>query len=203
MMISRTTVLAGTLLISGAWFAGSRTRAEAETTKETKVEAQKDRVDSQAKKQKDQIDDQAKADKDRVDIQAQADKARVDVTADQKKAAIERGEKPSTAAVDPGKTTPRDTTRDVAKDTTKDTTKKDGVGDEVSDTWITTKVKTSFAGDKKLKGSDIHVDTDHNGVVVLSGFVKNDVARSHAVAVARDTKGVREVKDELRLKTDR
>jgi hyperosmotically inducible periplasmic protein len=64
-------------------------------------------------------------------------------------------------------------------------------------------VKTSFAGDKKLKGSDIHVDTDHNGVVVLSGFVKNDVARAHALAVARDTKGVREVKDELRLKSDR
>ena len=65
MMISRTTVLAGTLLISGAWFAGSRTMAEAETTKETKteakVEAQKDRIDDQAKKQKNQIDDQAKA----------------------------------------------------------------------------------------------------------------------------------------------
>ncbi|HEY8924862.1 MAG TPA: BON domain-containing protein [Polyangia bacterium] len=195
MMISRTTVLAGTLLISGAWFAGSRTRAEAETTREAKVEAQKDRIDNQAKKQKNQIDDQAKADKDRVDIQAQADKARVDVSAEQKKAAVERGEKPSTAAVEPGKTT--------ASDTAKDTSKKDGVGDEVSDTWITTKVKTSFAGDKKLKGSDIHVDTDHNGVVVLSGFVKNDVARAHAVAVARDTKGVREVKDELRLKADR
>jgi len=195
MMISRTTVLAGTLLISGAWFAGSRTRAEAETTRETKVEAkveaQKDRIDDQAKKQKNQIDDQAKADKDRVDIQARADKDRVDVNAEQKKAAVERGEKPSTAAVEPGKST------------VQDTSKKDGVGDEVSDTWITTKVKASFAGDKKLKGSDIHVDTDHNGVVVLSGFVKNDVARAHAMAVARDTKGVREVKDELRLKSDR
>jgi len=195
MRISRTTVLAGTLLISGAWFAGSRTQAEAETTKETKVEAkagaQKDRIDDQAKKQKNQIDDQAKADKDRVDIQARADKERVDVNADQKKAAVERGEKPSTVAAEPGKST------------VQDTSKKDGIGDEVSDTWITTKVKTSFAGDKKLKGSDIHVDTDHNGVVVLSGFVKNDVARAHALAVARDTKGVREVKDELRLKSDR
>ena len=190
MMISRTTVLAGTLLISGAWFAGSRTRAQAETTRETKVEAQKDRIDNQAKKQKTQIDDQAKADKDRIDIQAQADKARVDVNADQKKSAVERGEKPSTVTAEAGKTA------------APDSSKKDGVGDELSDTWITTKVKSTFAGDKKLKGSDIHVDTDHNGVVVLSGFVKNDVARAHAVAVARDTKGVREVKDELRLKTD-
>lgn len=193
MMISRTTVLAGTLLISGAWFAGSRTRAEAETTREAKAqakEAKKDRIDDQAKKQKNQIDDQASAEKQRVDIEAKADKARVDVAAEEKKTAIDRGERRSTAATEPGRTAARDPA------------KKDGVGEEVSDTWITTKVKASFAGDRKLKGSDIHVDTDHDGVVVLSGFVRNDVARAHAVAVARETKGVREVKDELRLKAE-
>lgn len=198
MRISRTTVLAGTLLISSAWFAGSRTRAQAETTTEAKSEAQKNRIDDQAKKQKDRIDDQASADKNRVDIQAKADKARVDVNAEQKKAAVDRGEKPSTVAADP--VPARDTTNTT---NTANTTKKDSIGDEVSDTWITTKVKTTFAGDKKLKGSEIHVDTDHNGVVVLSGYVKNDIARAHAIAVARDTKGVHEVKDELRLKTER
>ena len=79
MRISSTTVLAGTLLISGGWFAASRTPAQAETTAEAKAEAQKNRIDDQAKKQKDKIDDQASADKNRVDIQAKADKARVDV----------------------------------------------------------------------------------------------------------------------------
>ena len=83
------------------------------------------------------------------------------------------------------------------------TSTQESTGEYIDDSTITTKVKTSFAGDKKLKGSEIHVDTDHNGVVVLSGFVKNDVARAHALAVARDTKGVHEVKDELRLKSDR
>lgn len=195
MRISRTTVLAGTLLISGGWFAASRTPAQAETTAEAKAEAQKNRIDDQAKKQKDKIDDQASADKNRVDIQAKADKARVDVATDQKKAAVDRGEKASSVAAEPRK--------DMTKDPTVDTAKKDGIGDEVSDAWITTKVKASFAGDKKLKGSDIHVDTDHDGVVVLSGYVKNDVARAHAIAVARDTKGVHEVKDELRLKSER
>jgi len=203
MRISRTTVLVGTLLISGAWFAGSRTRAQAETTTETKTEAQKNRIDDQAKKQKDRIDDQASADKNRVDIQAKADKARVDVNADQKKAAVDRGEKPSTVAAEPVPAKDTTTANAANSNTATNTSKKDGIGDEVSDTWITTKVKTTFAGDKKLKGSEIHVDTDHNGVVVLSGYVKNDLARAHAIAVARETKGVHEVKDELRLKTER
>jgi len=187
MIITRATALAGTLLISGAWFAGSHTRAIAETTSEAKTATQKDRIDDQAKKQKDHIDDQAASEKARVDNQAKVEKARADVRADEKKAAVDRGEK---AASVPG-------------DSGKDSGKKDGIGDEVSDTWITTKVKASFTGDKKLKGSEIHVDTDHKGVVVLSGYVKNDLVRAHAIAVARDTKGVHEVKDELRLKSER
>jgi osmotically-inducible protein OsmY len=40
-------------------------------------------------------------------------------------------------------------------------------------------------------------------VVVLSGYVPTDGARAHAVSVARETKGVHDVKDELRLKTAR
>ena len=181
MIISRTTVLAGTLLISGAWFAGAQTRANADTTAESKAETQKNRVDDQASKEKTRIDDQASAEKTRVENQAKSEKAKVDVRADEKKAAIDRGEKVST---------------------TTGSGKKDGVGDEVTDSWITAKVKASFVGDKKLKGSDIHVDTDHSGVVVLSGYVRNDLARAHAISVARDTKGVHEVKDELRLKAE-
>lgn len=190
MTISRTTVLAGTLLVSGAWLAASHHRASAETTV---ADTQKDRVDDQAKKQKDRIDDQASAEKTRVDDRAKAEKARVDNRADAKKAAIDRGEKGAEPAAGVA-------SNDTAKS---DTTKKDGVGDEVTDTWITTKVKASFVGDKKLKGSDIHVDTDHNGVVVLSGYVKSDLARAHAISVARETKGVHEVKDELRLTKER
>src|SRR5204863_7169262 len=123
---------------------------------------------------------------------AKAEKTRVDNRADAKKAAIDRGEKGAEPAGGV-----------ASNDTAKDTAKKDGVGDEVTDTWITTKVKASFVGDKKLKGSDIHVDTDHNGVVVLSGYVKNDLARAHALSVAREIKGVHEVKDELRLTKER
>lgn len=177
-MTSRTAVLAGTLLVSGAWFAGSHTRALADDKAQARAENKKDRVDDEAKKEKDRIDDQAKA-----------EKARVDLRADEKKNAIDRSKEP------------------IAGDhRTKDRgskTGKDSAGDDVTDAWITTKVKASFVNDSALKGSDIHVDTDHKGVVVLSGYVPTDGARAHAVAVARDTKGVHEVKDELRLKADR
>jgi hyperosmotically inducible protein len=56
-------------------------------------------------------------------------------------------------------------------------------------------------GDKALKHSDIHVDTDHKGILVLSGYVPNEAARAHAVSVARETKGVQRVDDKLEIKT--
>jgi len=168
MVISRTTVLAGTFLICGAWAAGTPSRARGESPAEQKADEQKDRVDDHAKKEKERINDRADAEKNRVDVRA-----------DEKKAAIDR-------RADGNARTGG--------------SKKDGVGDEVTDTWITTKVKASFFDDKVLKGSEIHVDTDHKGVVVLSGYVPSDSARAHAIAVARDTKGVHEVQDKLRLK---
>jgi osmotically-inducible protein OsmY len=176
--ISRTAVLAGTLLVSGAWFAGSSARALADDKAHARAENQKDRVDDEASKEKDRIDDQAKA-----------EKARVDTRAEEKKAAIDRSKEPLASDR---------RTKDHASKGSKDT-----VGEDVSDTWITTKVKASLVNDSALKGSDIHVDTDHKGVVVLSGYVPTDGARAHAVSVARETKGVHEVKDELRLKTAR
>jgi osmotically-inducible protein OsmY len=178
MMISKTAVLAGTLLVSGAWFAGSQTRALADDKTQVRAENKKDRVDDEASKEKDRIDDQAKA-----------EKARVDVRADEKKAAIDRSKEPLASDR---------RTKDRASKGSKDT-----VGDDVTDAWITTKVKASFVNDSALKGADIHVDTDHKGIVVLSGYVPTDGARAHAVSVARETKGVHEVKDELRLKAER
>ena len=159
MRISRSSVLAGTFLISTAWMGIAQlTGAHAED----KAEMQKDRVDDHAKKEKDQVDQQAKKEKEHIDERAQAKKDDID-----------------------HKNT----------DATKPT-----AGNDVTDAWITTKVKASFFGDKALKGADIHVDTDQKGVVVLSGYVPTDSARVHAVAVARDTKGVKKVDDKLQLK---
>lgn len=70
--------------------------------------------------------------------------------------------------------------------------KMDKTGDAVSDTWITSKVKSSFLADDSINGLDIKVETNQ-GVVSLSGVVPSDAERDLAVEKARTIEGVRDV----------
>ena len=70
--------------------------------------------------------------------------------------------------------------------------KLDKAGDAVSDTWITSKVKSSFLADDSISGLDIKVETNQ-GVVSLSGVVPSDAERDLAVEKARTIEGVRDV----------
>jgi len=72
----------------------------------------------------------------------------------------------------------------------------DGVGAAVGDTAITAKVKSSFVGDDRLKGSHIKVVTT-NGVVTLTGTAPTSDSKSAAEAVAQSVKGVRSVDDQV------
>ncbi|BAN50637.1 BON domain-containing protein [Metapseudomonas resinovorans] len=65
----------------------------------------------------------------------------------------------------------------------------DKAEEAVSDTWITSKVKSTFLADKNLSGMDIKVETN-KGVVALSGMVKTDAERDLAVETAKNIKGV-------------
>ncbi len=69
----------------------------------------------------------------------------------------------------------------------------------VSDTWITSKVKSTFIADKSLSALDIKVETNQ-GVVSLSGVVANDAERDLAIAKTQEVEGVRDVAAEA-LKT--
>ncbi len=69
------------------------------------------------------------------------------------------------------------------------------------DAALTTKVKTAFLAEPDLKSLAISVETT-NGVVVLSGAVISTAQIEQAVDIARHVKGVKEVKNDLRLKTD-
>lgn len=71
--------------------------------------------------------------------------------------------------------------------------------DAVTDTWITSKVKSTFLADSELSGIDISVETN-KGVVTLSGVVASDAERDLAVAKAKEIKGVTAVAAEA-LKT--
>ena len=70
---------------------------------------------------------------------------------------------------------------------------------QTDDVAITAGVQAALLGDASLKASEIFVDTDQ-GVVRLSGFVGSADDVAAAAAAARTVKGVRSVRNELRLK---
>jgi len=73
------------------------------------------------------------------------------------------------------------------------------VGEVVDDGWITTKVKATFVEDKLVSAKDIQVET-FKGTVQLSGFADSVDERSRAADLARNIKGVKGVKNDIRLK---
>jgi hyperosmotically inducible protein len=72
------------------------------------------------------------------------------------------------------------------------------VGDTIDDATITTRVKTALLNDPDVGGLRIDVDT-FKGVVTLSGAVKTAAERDQAVAIARRTPGVTDVKSTLQI----
>lgn len=79
------------------------------------------------------------------------------------------------------------------------TSKQAGTGEYIDDTVITAKVKAAILGDDTLKVMEINVET-FKGVVQLSGFVVSPADINRATEVARTVKGVKSVKNDIRLK---
>jgi len=71
-------------------------------------------------------------------------------------------------------------------------------GGAAGDAWITSKIQSRYFADSDVKGRNIDVDTS-NGVVTLKGTVNSHSERNQAVAIARNTDGVREVRDQLQM----
>jgi hyperosmotically inducible periplasmic protein len=72
----------------------------------------------------------------------------------------------------------------------------------VKDSAITKKMKTRLAADHVTSLGDIHVNTDKNGVVWLSGSVKTREAANKAVSIARSTADVKRVHSEIKVVRD-
>ena len=70
------------------------------------------------------------------------------------------------------------------------------VGSYVDDAGIATAVKAKFAEDKSVAATSISVET-LNGVVQLSGFAKSGAEKAQAGNLARNTKNVREVRNNI------
>jgi len=73
-------------------------------------------------------------------------------------------------------------------------------GEVVDDSLITTKVKAAFVEDKQVSAMNINVET-FKGTVQLSGFANNATEMNRAAEIARSVKGVKAVKNDIRLKT--
>jgi osmotically-inducible protein OsmY len=75
----------------------------------------------------------------------------------------------------------------------------DEMGEMATDGWITSKIKAQLMGTDGVKASTINVDTsDH--IVTLKGAVRSEAERAKALHVARTTRGVSRVVDELRVR---
>jgi hyperosmotically inducible protein len=72
----------------------------------------------------------------------------------------------------------------------------------VKDSAITTKVKTKLAAEHITSLGRIHVDTDKNGVVWLTGSARTQEAADKAVSIARETEGVKAVHSKIKIKKD-
>lgn len=69
-------------------------------------------------------------------------------------------------------------------------------GDRLADGWLTTKIQAQYFADDDVKGRYINVTT-REGVVTLAGRVDDENAHEQAVQIARNTDGVRDVRDQL------
>jgi hyperosmotically inducible protein len=72
----------------------------------------------------------------------------------------------------------------------------------VKDSAITTKIKTKLAAEHITSLGRIHVDTDKNGVVWLSGSARSQEAIDKAGSIARETEHVKSVHNDIKIKQD-
>lgn len=79
------------------------------------------------------------------------------------------------------------------------TPRKETTAEYVDDSYLTTKVKAAILRQPVLKSSEINVET-YKGVVQLSGFVNSRSDINRAVEVTRTVRGVKSVRNDMRLK---
>ncbi len=72
-------------------------------------------------------------------------------------------------------------------------------GAYVDDVATTTAVKAKFVEDKTVDAAAIKVET-LNGTVQLSGFAKSNAEKAQAEYLARNTKGVRSVQNNITIR---
>ncbi|NVK40994.1 MAG: BON domain-containing protein [Oceanospirillaceae bacterium] len=79
------------------------------------------------------------------------------------------------------------------------TAQQEGTGEYIDDTVLTTKVKAAIFNEPTLKSAEINVET-FKGVVQLGGFVSSQADINRTVELARSVRGVKAVRNDMRVK---
>ncbi len=74
------------------------------------------------------------------------------------------------------------------------------IGERIDDARITADIKAKLTSERAKNLVNVNVDT-HDGIVHLQGSVPTTNDRALAERLARSTKGVRDVTDDLRVET--
>jgi len=69
----------------------------------------------------------------------------------------------------------------------------------VKDSAITAKIKTKLSAENPATLATIHVDTDKDGIVWMSGTAKTQQDVDKAVSIAKGTDGVKSVKNDIKV----
>jgi hyperosmotically inducible periplasmic protein len=72
----------------------------------------------------------------------------------------------------------------------------------VKDSAITTAIKAKLAAEHLTSMARIHVDTDKDGVVWLTGSARTQEAADKAASIARDTEHVKTVHSDVKIEKD-
>lgn len=73
------------------------------------------------------------------------------------------------------------------------------IGDSLDDAWIHTKVRSKLMGEGSFPGGNLNVDVQNN-VVTLRGSVASRADRTKAEQIAKETDGVKSVRNQLVIK---
>jgi len=75
-----------------------------------------------------------------------------------------------------------------------------GTGEYIDDAAISSRIKTAFATSPDVKATEVQVET-YKGTVQLSGFVDSSESALRAAQIARQTPGVKEVRNSMVIRT--
>ena len=94
----------------------------------------------------------------------------------------------------------KDYTEDMAREARERASKSsESIGDSLDDAWIHTKISSKLLGEGEFPGGSLNVDVKNN-VVTLRGTVATKADKAKAEEIAKATKGVKSVRNQLVIK---